>query len=80
MLKIGLRRAVRRVHRSAYGGVFFVKLGQHTKFDPGNNPRMSFLLFRANWWPNWISKRDCRIYTLESMVEYCRLCSVVEKT
>ena len=47
-LWIGLRRAVRRVHKSAYGRIFFAKIGTHTKFDPGNNPLGLFLLFGAN--------------------------------
>ena len=47
-LKVGIRRAVRRVHRSAYGRVFFLKIGTYTKFDLGNNPLGLFLLFGAN--------------------------------
>ena len=47
-LYIGLRRAVRRVHKSAYGGHFFVKIGTHTKFDLVNNVLGLFLLFGAN--------------------------------
>ena len=45
---LGLRRAVRRVHKSPYGRAFFVKIGTHTKFDLGNNPLGLFLLFGAN--------------------------------
>ena len=47
-IKLGLRRAVRRVHKSAYGRAFFVKLGTHTKFDLRNNSLGLFLLFGAN--------------------------------
>ena len=47
-LYLGLRRAVRRVHRSVHGRVFFVKIGTHTKFGLGDNPLGLFLLFGAN--------------------------------
>ena len=32
-LKLGIRRADRRVHRLVHGRVIFVKIGTHTKFD-----------------------------------------------
>ena len=44
-LKLGIRRADRRVHRSVHGRVVFMKIGTHTKFDLGNNPLVLFLLF-----------------------------------
>ena len=37
-LKLGIRRADRRVHRLVHGRVIFVKIGTHTKFDLENNP------------------------------------------
>ena len=47
-ITVGLRRAVRRVRKSAYGGAIFVKIGTHTKFDLGNHPLGLFLLFGVN--------------------------------
>ena len=47
-IKLGIRRAVRRVHKSGHERVFFVKIGTHTKFDLVNNVLGLFLLFGAN--------------------------------